>query len=86
MGVLFDLLSEVMDVDSEVVGLVGVFPAPDLGEKHIVGAGVPSVLHEATKKLILDGGKVEGFPPQVCFLAPVVNPQPFTNLDHLGVG
>jgi hypothetical protein len=64
VGVVAELVAEAADVDPQVVNLVEVLAAPDLGEQGPVLEHVTCVPHEVIQELVLRGRQVEPDTPE----------------------
>ena len=56
---LFDLLSQVVDVDFMIVGPICILPAPYLGQQSVVGQFPSDVVQKAVEESVLDGRELD---------------------------
>src|SRR5262245_38548461 len=62
LRVVAELVAQAPDVDPQVVDLVDVLAAPDLGQQRAVLEHVPGIPDEVIEELVLGRGEVESLP------------------------
>ena len=71
-----------VDIDFQIVGFVGILPAPDLRKQALVSQNPPHVLDKTAQDFELDGRELTWFSVNDGPAALLVHCQPLINYDH----